>query len=84
MEDNQDVSLTITAEGIRLNYQLNINFHFNGQTCEVAMSRERLPLIGSYRSKATGETFRHLSKSNIVRDFKQISLCLMFKLFVFS
>lgn len=55
-----------------IKYELNISFNFNGQTCEVAMSRERLPLIGSYRSKTTGEkTLSHLSRGDVVSGFKQ-------------
>lgn len=60
-----------------LSYQLNICFYFNVQKCEVAMSRERLPLIGSHRSKATGETLKtlsHLSKRNFDCDFYTIQL----------
>lgn len=71
--------MTTSVECITLNHQLNITFHFIGQTREVAMSRERLPLIGSYRSKTTGETLKtlsHLSKRNFVCGFKQINYCL--------
>lgn len=63
-----------------LKHELNISFSFNGQTREVAMSRERLPLIGSYRSKTTGETSKtlsHLSKGDVVSDFKQTTYCLL-------